>query len=247
MATLDLADFYRGVHRMYGRVMTAQADHTCPHCKKITHMVYVEDSVRWIDERSRRVEAAFQCTACHRFVIGGTTQIGVLDAVDGVQTSVSHAHPQMRRTELAMLLQQGVQYWEPIAPVGMEYHDILPEIAAPADEAHRCLSIGAHRAAVLMARAVIEATAKSKGVTERGLFAKIEAMGTSQLIRPQIVQAAHAIRLLGNDMAHGDFATTAVTEQDAADVLLLMDEVLNDVFAVTDRLKRLLARHETDK
>lgn len=81
----------------------------------------------------------------------------------------------------------------------------------------------------MLARAVIEATAKEKGITEGALFKKIEALQAASHIRPHIREGAHKVRLLGNDMAHGDF----VEEVDAADaelVLALMDEVLSEVF-----------------
>jgi len=61
-------------------------------------------------------------------------------------------------------------------------------------------------AAILMARTTIEATAKSQAIITGSLIAKIDAMAmaTAQLIRPALRDAAHAIRHLGNDMAHGD-------------------------------------------
>jgi hypothetical protein len=47
-------------------------------------------------------------------------------------------------------------------------------VADAAREAYRCRSVGAHRAAVLLARSVVEASAKDRGVTTGGLLAKID-------------------------------------------------------------------------
>ncbi|MEV4390207.1 hypothetical protein AB0J68_31615, partial [Micromonospora sp. NPDC049580] len=53
---------------------------------------------------------------------------------------------------------------------GKEFPDVPAHIAETADEAHRCHSIKAYRAGVLLARSVIEATAKEKGITNGGLI-----------------------------------------------------------------------------
>lgn len=100
------------------------------------------------------------------------------------------------------------------------------------------------RAAVLMARSVIEATAKDKGVTTGSLIDKIEAL--SDLVRPHVRDGAHQIRLLGNDMAHGDFAQD-VSSEDATLVLTLMNEVIDDVYQSPARVGRAQAAREARK
>ena len=55
----------------------------------------------------------------------------------------------------------------------------------------------------MLARAVIEATAKDQGIAKGTLHDKIEAMATNGLIRTMIKDAAHGVRELGNEMAHG--------------------------------------------
>lgn len=234
---LGWTDFYRGVRRMYGRVMTDPFGRTCPYCKERAQMTYIDFSARIVDPQTMRVEGAFQCYVCKRFVIGGRDLAGFTTGRDGdhfaMQLSV---HSRTEEVERALI--GNVEYWEPVSPVGKPYPDVLAEIASPASEAHECFSIGAFRAAVLMARSVIEATAKNQNIEGRDLYAKIVAMGEAQLIRPLIVEAAHEVRLLGNEMAHGDFATTDISEDDATDVLVLMDELLNEVFALPTRIQR---------
>ncbi len=66
--------------------------------------------------------------------------------------------------------------WLPLAGQQKHFPDVPSPIANAAAEVHRCVSIGATRAAVGLARAVVEATAKDKGVTSGGLLAKIDGL-----------------------------------------------------------------------
>jgi hypothetical protein len=113
-------------------------------------------------------------------------------------------------------------------------------IGEAADEAYRCLSIKAYRAAALLARSVVEATAKEKGITKGNLVAKINELHKQQLIREYVKDAADEVRHLGNDMAHGDFVDT-VEPEEADEALALMDEVLEEVFQSPARVMRARA------
>ena len=119
--------------------------------------------------------------------------------------------------------------WYPLKPVGKEYEDVPKDIASVASEAYSCFSINANRAAVLMARTAIEATAKDKQITDGSLYNKIDAMAKKNIITDQLAEEAHEIRLLGNDMAHGDLAEP-VTEEDASDILGFLDSVMDYVY-----------------
>lgn len=129
--------------------------------------------------------------------------------------------------------------WQPQItpePPEHEFPDVPPAIGDAAAEAYACREIAdACRAAVLLARAVIEATAKDKGILNGSLLAKIDAM--SDMIRPHVRDGAHHVRLFGNDMAHGDFVG-GVSPEDADLVLTLMSEVLDDVYQSPARVKR---------
>jgi hypothetical protein len=96
-------------------------------------------------------------------------------------------------------------------------------------------------AAILMARTVVEATAKNKGITTGTLAAKINAMKDAGLIRPAIAEQAHEVRFAGNDMAHGDIEAP-VEETDSEELLALMAEVLSEVFQGPARLERIRAK-----
>jgi hypothetical protein len=127
------------------------------------------------------------------------------------------------------------------------FPDVPPEIATAASEAYRCrVVLNANRAAVLMARSVIEATAKDKGIKTGALIDKIDKMRDLQLIRPHLRDGAHEVRHLGNDMAHGDFVQ-AVSPEDTNLVLTLMAEVLDDVYQSPARVAKAQAAREARK
>ena len=95
--------------------------------------------------------------------------------------------------------------------------------------------------AILMARTVIEATAKDKGILRGTLQSKIEELQASNWLREHIKESAHEIRHFGNDMAHGDI-TLSVDEMDVVEVLALMDEILNEVYQSHARLAAVRGR-----
>jgi hypothetical protein len=127
--------------------------------------------------------------------------------------------------------------WYPVDTRGKRYLDVPAGIAAAASEAHSCLAVEAYRGAVLLARSVIEATAKDKGITTGRLVAKIDKMYEQRLIREDIRDGAHEVRYLANDAAHGDFAEP-VPQTDAELILTLMDEVLEEVYQSPARVAR---------
>jgi hypothetical protein len=133
--------------------------------------------------------------------------------------------------------------WVPLHGVSKDFPDVPSHIASAASEAYECQSIGAHRATGALARAVVEAVAKDKGITKGQLINKIEEMEQQDLIRPHIKEAAHEVRHLGNDMAHGDFVA-AVDETEAAETLELMSEILNEVYQSPAKIARRQAARQ---
>lgn len=136
--------------------------------------------------------------------------------------------------------------WSPRIGVGVTFEDVPDHIASAASEAHECASIGAKRAAILMARSVIEASAKANSITKGTLYDKIGEMAKSGLLRQTTAQAAHGIRYYGNDMAHGDF-DFEVTDDDVSETLNLMGVVLTEVFQVDAKTKSLVERYRNRK
>lgn len=198
------------------------ASTTCWTCGYVAHMTPVQGSASvmrgfWRDT----VMGCFRCDNCSALNIAIA------------KGSAKGQDP------LDWLVSQKKRQWQPEIPPEEPEHDfpdIPVEIATAAKEAYACLEVaGGCRAAVLLARSVIEATAKDKGIKKGTLLDKIDAM--SHMIRPHIRDAAHQVRLFGNDMAHGDFVRD-VSFEDADLVLTLMSEVLDDMYQSPARVKR---------
>ncbi|AMU64882.1 hypothetical protein B9M81_05695 [Mycobacteroides abscessus] len=119
--------------------------------------------------------------------------------------------------------------WRPSITETTDYPHVPNHIGEAATEAYECHSNEHYRGAIMLARAVIEATAKDKGITKGRLYDKIEALATAGLIRAVIKDAAHGVRELGNEMAHGDFVNPISAEESKL-VIQLMGEILNDVY-----------------
>jgi Domain of unknown function (DUF4145) len=205
------------------------ASTTCTYCGKITHMTEFGRAISRLRGQSTypidsplAVEAPFNCDNCGRLAIAYGVAVGDPNAIDGL-ARWEWADPPIE--------------WVPKVGVGREYPDVPEHIAPAASEAHACQSISAHRAAVMLARAVIEATAKAKEITTGTLYKKIEKMHEQGLLSELVRDQAHEVRYLGNDMAHGDFVQP-VSAEEADEILELMGEVLHAVFEMPAQLLR---------
>ena len=188
----------------------------CWDCGTTAHMTAIEGacSIQQLTVR-QRVMGCFRCDSCQAPNIAVAT--GFLGTED----------------PLVWLAKKKNKTWVPkpacTVPV-TTFPDVPSEIAAAASEAYRCRMVAnANRAAILLARSVIEATAKDRGIAKGNLLQKIDKLHDGRLIRPDVRHGAHEVRHLGNDMAHGDFVRS-VSAEDTDLVLALMSAVLLDVY-----------------
>lgn len=205
---------------------------TCAWCKALANMtpVSVPQTGRIEGNATYKwVQGAFRCNNCSKLSVGSTA-IGLHDSTPST-------------IDTAWWRSKGSLHWTPEEVGGREFADVPQHIASAADEAYRSRSIKAFRAGILMARSVIEATCKDKGVAKGQLAAKIDEMTVKGLIRPFTQDAAHELRHLGNDMAHGDFVDD-VDADDADAVLEVMAEILNEVYQGPARVGRMRAKRE---
>lgn len=173
-----------------------------------------------------RKQAVFVCDECGQMSIGETTNTAAVTVSNDVESYLSGP--------------DAVSRWFPQRPLSREFPDVPAHIAGAAEEATMCLSIGAFRAVGALARAVVEATAKEKGITKGRLVEKIDKMAEDGHIRELVKEAAHEVRHFGNDMAHGDFVDE-ISEEEANEAIELMSEVLEEVFQAPARLARVKA------
>lgn len=193
------------------------ASNTCGWCSHLSHMTRVGPTkvLRLQFSDNVTVMSTFACDNCGRYSVGET---------DTRHENVRNHEPGEWLDSLS-----GFLSWTPARGRQVSFDDVPAHISAAASEAVSCMSIGAFRATVQMARSVVEASAKERGYRKGRLVDKINEMFDDRLLRPHIKDAADEIRFLGNDMAHGDFVEP-VSEEEADEVLGLMYEVLRELF-----------------
>ncbi|WP_083090161.1 DUF4145 domain-containing protein [Actinomyces vulturis] len=132
-------------------------------------------------------------------------------------------------------------FWHPRPGSKKEFKDVPKTISYAASEAWTCHTNDCYRAAVIMARSVVEAAAKMQGHAKGTLAQKIEEMSEAGLIRPALAEQINEIRYMGNESAHGDL-DSEITSDDASEVLGLMNELLNELWQAPARARRLRER-----
>lgn len=202
----------------------------CPYCSKFAHL-----TIRWglLHHSDTQVRAAATCDNCFRLVVseGRGKNLG----------GTSHDSEDLGRIRTAIASAAETLQWLPLAAEAPAVEDVPEAIARAAKEAYSSASVGNYMAAILMARTVIEASAKDRGITSGNLKTKIDAMKDADLIRPAMAAQAHEVRFAGNDMAHGDI-DIAPDAIDAEEILALMGSVLAEVFQDPARLERIRAK-----
>lgn len=207
------------------------ASTTCGYCGRLAHMKgasglhVIAPPIGY----GATKQAVYKCPNCDRLNLAtefdehSTQTTQVLTSVDAANSAEWYAPD-----------------WLPRHEEVREFEDVPEHIALAASEATLCLSVGAYRAVGSLARAVIEATAKDKKADGKDLAKRIDALRAGDHIREHTKEQAHEVRHFGNDMAHGDFVEP-VTKEDAEEVILLMSEVLEEVYQSPARLERVKA------
>lgn len=182
------------------------------------------------------VEIAATCDACQRFNSAlGVTKSGPRRYAEGAILNASQAVDEGEAME--------VSSWAPpsIRPVDTAF--VPDAVAGYLKEASDAYSLGAYRAVMLLVRSIIEATAKDRGIVDGSLVQKINRLFSDGLVRKGTRDMAHALRILGNDMAHGDIDQVP-TREDADDALTIARFVLDDVYVADARRADMLARRQ---
>ncbi|WP_341257074.1 DUF4145 domain-containing protein [Gordonia malaquae] len=193
---------------------------TCWSCDAITqHEIIAPPSVQEKQDGYGRaycaVFGAFRCVSCNAIAVG-------------IQLEEAYKLPSEHVLK-DWLAQSDDLIWRPSAGMTRTYEDVPPHIAEAATEAYECDKRQHFRASILLARSVVEATAKEVGITKGRLVDKIEKLYEGNWIREHVKNGADSVRAFGNDMAHGDFVQP-VTEEESTLVVALMEEILAEVF-----------------
>ena len=115
-----------------------------------------------------------------------------------------------------------------------------PDIRSAFEEACACYRSRAFTAAALMCRKTIEGTCAVHGVTERNLSASLKKMKEQGLIDERLFEWSDALRLVGNEAAHGVGVT--ISQADAKDTLEFTNAILDYMFSFRDRFEQFRRR-----
>ncbi|MFJ4887767.1 DUF4145 domain-containing protein [Streptomyces sp. NPDC088731] len=212
------------------------ANTTCGWCGRLTHMTLAGEVYRvptpysYQSSGHQRYAAAFRCDneACESLSIG----VGELH-LSSIKVPLQEAFAKTDNLT-----------WTPQRILRPSFPDVPEQIADTAAEAHACLSVQAYRGAVALARAVVEATAKDKGIVKGSLAQKIDKLHEEGHIRPITQQVAHEVREGGNEIAHGDLGDEPMPAEDATAIIRLMDEILHEVYQGPAAMLRLKKSRE---
>lgn len=134
--------------------------------------------------------------------------------------------------------------WIPESAIGKEYPDVPKRIASAASECHECFSIGAYRAAVIMARSVLEAIITEKiqkpsneRRKDKTLNAKLKDAAEEGVISKRLGELAGAIKDIGNGSTHNIFEE--IGEDEASYVLGFMDQLIAETYQRDGQLAEL--------
>ncbi|WP_396657603.1 DUF4145 domain-containing protein [Microbacterium oxydans] len=184
------------------------------------------------------MEVAGTCDACKRFNSG----FGLSGHLQRSLTPDSYLAGHEGIAEAEKMV---VAKWSPPF-MGTVDTAFVPEgVAGFFKEAHDSFSIGAYRAVLLLVRSVIEATAKDHDVVTGSLVQKVNKLNDEGLIRRGTKDMAHTLRILGNDMAHGDIDEVP-TQEDAKDALTIARFVLDDVYVADARRADMMKRRNKE-
>lgn len=124
--------------------------------------------------------------------------------------------------------------------------ELLPnEIQQDRLEAWNDLYNGQFRSALLMARAALQRAVRTLDPFRGMLEPELDNLLKKGLITQQLRDNVDEVRLSGNDAAHPE-ELAAVTEEDARDSLVFLDDFLNTTIVVPERQRLREARREAE-
>jgi uncharacterized protein DUF4145 len=112
-------------------------------------------------------------------------------------------------------------------------------------EAHKCFEAGAFLATAVMVRRAIEGFCADQGVNHKTVHRALQELVQRKVIDARLLEWADGLRVLGNVGAH--FTDQAITRQDAADALDLMEALLDYVYVFSVKFEEFKARRDTPR
>lgn len=187
----------------------------CPNCKALVSATELHDHVIH-DDVAPSVRVTFaHCPKCQAPFLG-----------QGFEKEFGYEEPEQIYPALESSIPAG-------AP---------PGIRSAFAEAHKCFRAGAFTATAIMCRKAMEGICEEHGFRERNLALSLKAMKESGAIESRLYEWADALRISGNEAAHGVDLT--INGEDAADILDFTTALTEYLFTFRDRFEQFKARRE---
>jgi len=151
------------------------------------------------------------------------------------------------RTMLFVIMRMGSNGWElvdayPKQRLEFETTNIPPQIASHLAEAITCHAENCYTASAIMVRRTLEELCADKKATGNDLKARLASLQKVMLIAAPLVEAADALRLLGNDAAHVEAKVFDKVGKDEVEVAIeLAKELLKATYQYDTLLSKLKA------
>lgn len=111
-------------------------------------------------------------------------------------------------------------------------------------EAQRCMRARSYNASAIMARRVVENIRKEQGYKKGKLFVALKSMKDDGVIDARLYEWADTAREVGNEGAHD---TTSVSREDAKEVLLFVEALVDYLYVFRKRYAQFKGRREVLK
>ena len=133
-----------------------------------------------------------------------------------------------------------IKRWLPVEPIGKEFLYAPNNIAEIANEVHKCLEINANRAAVTLARSVIESIVNDQedAHSNESLYIRLQTLANQGKLKKRTVEAATAIRLCGNNSVH---ETEVSVDRELAEIVVqILDSIIEDLYSQPELVNRAM-------
>jgi hypothetical protein len=127
-------------------------------------------------------------------------------------------------------------------PAGPKLEGLPASIARSVAQAHRSYSTASYDACAVMCRRALEALCRTLSANGRDLAQRLADLRTNAHIDARLLDWAHGVRLVGNEAAHD--VETAVTAEDARDILEFTEALLTYVFTLDAKFRSFEARRK---
>ncbi|MFC1938942.1 DUF4145 domain-containing protein [Chloroflexota bacterium] len=124
--------------------------------------------------------------------------------------------------------------------------DEFPKILNSAfEEARRCFRAKAYTATAVMCRKTLEGICKERGISGKNLAASLKQMRENSVIDSGLYEWADALRISGNEAAHGVEVT--FSREDAHDILDFSRALLEYIFTFREKFEQFQKRRKMER